>query len=317
MGRFAPAAPSSFSAVVFAVAIIGCNYKPAGNVSPSAKGGSSAGGVSGAGGKAGAGGAGGIAGSGRGGMTPIIILDGGGDGNSADRNCGARTKAAMKVPPEILILLDRSGSMNDDINNQMCRPDGGMGMATAGCGAQSKWALMVPALTQVVTETDADVNWGLKYFPDNMANTCTVNTTAAVPVGPGNAAAIRADIMTATSANGGVVSFNNTPTRSGTAGASSYLQTVTTPNKKFILLATDGLPTCGTGGAMDDAVAAEAAVTAANTAGFKTFVVGISTSGLGDTTLSNLANAGGLPRQGTPSYYRSPRPPIWPPLSGH
>ena len=35
----------------------------------------------------------------------------------------------MKVPPEILILLDRSGSMNDDINNQTCRPDGGIGVA--------------------------------------------------------------------------------------------------------------------------------------------------------------------------------------------
>ena len=109
--------------------------------------------------------------------------------------------------------------------------------------------------------------------------------------------------MAATSANGGVVAFNNTPTRSGTAGATTYLQTVTTPNPKFILLATDGLPTCGTGGAMDDAVAAEAAVAAANTAGFKTFVVGIATGGSADTTLSNLANAGGLPRQGTPSYY--------------
>jgi len=303
MGRFAPAVPGSFSAVVLAVpivvAIIGCNYKPAGSVSPSAKGGSSAGGVSGTGGRGGAGGAGGAAGSGRGGMTPVIILDA---GPGADRNCGARTKAAMKVPPEILILLDRSGSMNDDINNQMCRPDGGGGAAT-GCGAQSKWALMVPALTQVVMDTDVDVNWGLKYFPDNMSNTCNVNTTAAVPVGPGNGAAIRTEIMTATSANGGVNSFNNTPTRSGTVGATSYLQTVTTPNKKFILLATDGLPTCGTGGAMDDAVAAEAAVTAANTAGFKTFVVGISTGGSADTTLSALANAGGLPRQGTPSYY--------------
>ena len=136
-----------------------------------------------------------------------------------------------------------------------------------------------------------------------MANTCNVNTTAAVPVGAGNAGAIRAEIMTSTSANGGVISYNNTPTRSGTVGATSYLQTVTTPNKKFILLATDGVPTCGTGGAMDDAVAAEAAVTAANTAGFKTFVVGISTGGSADMTLSKLANAGGLPRQGTPSYY--------------
>ena len=56
--------------------------------------------------------------------------------------------------------------MNDDINNQMCRPDGGLG-GTQGCGAQSKWALMIPAITQVVTETDVDVNWGLKWFPDN------------------------------------------------------------------------------------------------------------------------------------------------------
>ena len=138
MGRFAPAVPGSLSAVVFAVAIVGCNYKPAGSVSPSAKGGSSAGGVSGAGGRGGAGGAGGAAGSGRGGMTPVIILDASAsDGINPDVNCGARTKAAMKVPPEILILLDRSGSMNDDINNQMCRPDGGAGAGT-GRAADSR-----------------------------------------------------------------------------------------------------------------------------------------------------------------------------------
>ena len=63
-------------------------------------------------------------------MPPVIILDGGNDlgGNSTpDANCGARSKTAMKVAPDILIVLDRSGSMNDDINNQMCRPDGGGG----------------------------------------------------------------------------------------------------------------------------------------------------------------------------------------------
>jgi hypothetical protein len=100
--------------------------------------------------------------------------------------------------------------------------------------------------------------------------------------------------------------FNNTPTRSGMVGATTYLQTLTTMNPKFILLATDGEPTCGTAGMMPDAIAAEAqaAVTAANTAGFKTFVVGIATAtGAADATLSNLATAGGLPKQGTPSYY--------------
>src|SRR3954470_2669517 len=112
-------------------------------------------------------------------------------------------------------------------------------------------------------------------------------------------------MMTSTNANGGVMTgYNNTPTRSGMVGATTYLQSVTTMNPKFILLATDGVPTCsalGTGG-MDDA-ASEAAVAAANTAGFKTFVVGIATGGSADATLSSLANAGGLPRQGTPSYY--------------
>jgi hypothetical protein len=40
------------------------------------------------------------------------------------------------------------------------------------------------------------------------------------------------------------------------------------------------------------------------TAGFPTFVVGIATGGsTADTTLSNIANAGGLPRAGTPTYY--------------
>ena len=290
-------------AVIAAIAFAACGYKPAGSVSPTAKGGSSAGGTSGAGGVGGGGGAGGSGGStnGRGGMTPIIILDA---GPGADRNCGEKSKMAMKVPPEVLIVLDRSGSMNEDISGGTCA-DGGVG-AQQGCGATSKWALITPAIKQVVAETDSDVHWGLKYFPDNQTNTCTVNTTAAVPIAAGNASAITASIVAATQTNGGVMGFNNTPTRGAMAGATTYLQTLTTVNPKFILLATDGIPTCGTAGMMPDAIAAEAtaAVTAANTAGFKTFVVGIATGGAtADTTLSNLANAGGLAKAGTPSYY--------------
>jgi hypothetical protein len=133
---------------------------------------------------------------------------------------------------------------------------------------------------------------------------CNVNTTAAVPIGPGNGAAIAAAIMGATSANGGVVGYNGTPTTSAATGASTYLSTVTSMNKKFILLATDGLPTCAGGGmGTDDSAAAVTAVGATFAAGYPVFVVGISTAGMADTTLSNMANAGGLPRTGTPSYY--------------
>jgi hypothetical protein len=286
--------------LVAAIALGGCSGFKRASTSPGGKGIGGAGGTSGA---AGTGGLGGAVGSGRGGMIPVIYLDGGADSTGADRNCGEKSKTATKVPPEILILLDRSGSMNEDINGGTCN-DGGFGVG-ASCGATSKWALMVPAINQVVMETEADVDWGLKFFPDSTTNSCNVSTTAAVPVGAGSAGAIASAVMASTSANGGVMTgYNNTPTRSAMVGATTYLQSVTTTNPKFILLATDGVPTCsaiGAGG-MDDA-ASEAAVAAANTAGFKTFVVGIATGGSADLTLSRLANAGGLPRQGTPSYY--------------
>src|SRR6185503_16876036 len=51
------------------------------------------------------------------------------------------------------------------------------------------------------------------------------------------------------------------------------------------------------------------AVANALTAGYRTFVVGIATAGTttggvdADMTLSMMANAGGLPRAGTPTYY--------------
>ena len=269
----------------------------AAQVAPAARAGSSGSGGGGAGGR------GGTAGS-----TPIIFIDAGAtDGHvnpNPDANCGARSKTAMKVAPDILILLDRSGSMNDDVNNQMCRPDGGVG-ASMGCGANSKWAQVTPAIMQVVSETQADVNWGLKFFPDNSTNTCNVSSTAAVDIGPQNAAAIGTAIMGATSTNGGVMGYNGTPTRSAETGATTYLQTLTDTSPKIILLATDGLPTCANNSASaDDSAAAPPAVAAALAAGIKTFVVGISTGGTADTTLSKMAEAGGLARTGTtPSYY--------------
>jgi hypothetical protein len=291
-------------AILAALAVGGCKLTPAGTGGHA---GTNGGGTAGTGmGGGGAGGRGGTGTGGGGGTTPLIHLDGGNDGptTTPDANCGARSKTASKVAPDILILLDRSGSMNDDINDQMCRPDGGIG-AAAGCGPDSKWAKVTPAITQVVSETEADVNWGLKFFPDSATAICSVSSTAAVPVGPGNGAAIAAAIMGATSANGGVVGFNGTPTRSAAAGATTYMMGLTDMSPKYILLATDGLPTCANNSAMaDDSAAAVTAVDTARMAGFPTFVVGIATSGAtSDTTLSNLANAGGLPRSGMPTYY--------------
>ena len=97
-------------------------------------GGTAAGGSTGGGGAAGnTGGRGGSAGGGAGGGGGhiIIVLDGGGtsDGpmSSPDLNCGAITKTSSKLPPDILILLDRSGSMNESYNGTSCGAGGAGG----------------------------------------------------------------------------------------------------------------------------------------------------------------------------------------------
>src|SRR4029077_1031915 len=75
----------------------------------------------------------------------------------------------------------------------------------------------------------------------------------------------------------------------------------------YIVLVTDGLPNCPANGntGNDDSGPAVMAVANSFAAGIPVFVIGVSTAGTGmaDTTLTNMANAGGLPRAGTPTYY--------------
>ena len=145
------------------------------------------------------------------------------------------TGPPSKLPPDILIVLDASGSMNEDATNASC---------TGGCGANSKWALLTPALNQVVMQTETEVNWGLKLFADTN-NTCGVSPNmVAVPIGANSAAAIAAATAARTDANGNVTNGSRTPTRSAEDAAVTYLRANTDPNPKFILMATDGQPNC-------------------------------------------------------------------------
>ena len=220
-----------------------------------------------------------------------------GQGAVTGMNC-ADDPAAMlnKLPPDILIVLDASGSMNEDSANDSC---------SGGCGANSKWAMLTPGLNQVVAQTDTTVNWGLKFFADTDA-TCGVGNGVAVQVGTGNAGAIANAIAGRTSANGGVTNGSRTPTRAAENAGAAYMAGLTDQNPRFLLMATDGLPNCMPGNsdsAADDSAGAVTSVMNAAAMGLPTFVVGISTTGLGDTTLSQMAVAGGYPRAGAPSYY--------------
>jgi hypothetical protein len=220
----------------------------------------------------------------------------GGNGNAAGgMECGLHELPSTKLPPDILIVQDASGSMNEDAMNMTC-PNG-------GCGATSKWALMIPAINMVVQQTETTVNWGLKLFADS--GSCGVTNNAAVPVAAMNSAAVMTALANRTAANGGVSNGSSTPTRAAEAAAVTYLSGLQDMNPKYIVLATDGQPNCPMSGNQqnDDTTAAVAAVAAAKAANIPTFVVGISAGGAPEAALNMMAEAGGFPQTGQATEY--------------
>ena len=89
--------------------------------------------------------------------------------------------------------------------------------------------------------------------------------------------------------------------------AVQYMQGLTDPNPKYLLLATDGEPNCAARDDVNanDAVGAENAVAAANTAGFPTFVVGIATTtdAAATNALNTMAVNGGEAQTGAATQY--------------
>ena len=239
-------------------------------------------------------------GGGNGGSTGVGASGGGSVGGSNRPICASIGQQAGRGPADILILLDASGSMNDDASNTTC---------TGGCGASSKWAFAVSAINGMVSETEQSIHWGLKLFADGGgSNTCAVTNGVAVPVAAGNAGAIAAAIAGRTSANGGVSNGSRTPTRAAEMMAAQYLASLTDPSPRFILLVTDNLPNCMPGSAdqaADDSTGTIQAVADARQLGIPTMVIGIATAGQpADAVMSAMAVAGGYAlANSAPAYY--------------
>jgi len=285
------------SKLVLFSALAGCGFNPG-----------QAGAPTGAGASNGAGGTGNIgvgASSGNGASPGIGLSSGAGGDVTIPTDCGQTNVPINAVPPDVLIVQDKSGSMNNDDNDSSCNN---------GCGTNSKWSQMSAALTQVVTNTDSQINWGLKFFSDN--NACDASGAPVVGVGSNNGTMI-ANVIAMTSANG------NTPTRDAMTTGASYLAGVGDTNPKYILLATDGLPNCPVGCSSmskpsmsctmtdnpNEDSAATMAIANALSNGIKTFVIGVGAVPTASNTLNQFAMAGGLAQTGgSTAYYAATDP---------
>ena len=193
----------------------------------------------------------------------------GGAGPRDADNCGELHFEVERKPAEVMLVLDRSGSMKDP--------------PTGATTSTSKWDLVVPGINEVIRGTDATVWWGLKSFPEGSGSECAatgVTSAIDVPMGMMNAAPMTGAIL-ATTPEG-----NGTPTGDAIKQAVAYLKTLTSPNRKYILLATDGEPSCPSPTDTARTYAVQA-VTDAAAAGFHTFVVGVSTT---KATATNVLN---------------------------
>jgi hypothetical protein len=252
-------------------------------------------GTSGSGNGSSTGGAGGVIPSGgtsTGGIAGTIPISGNNTGGSAANECGVQTFMLERKPAEVLLVLDRSASMKDP-------PDG----ATT---TTPKWDLVIPALLEVVEATNESLSWGLKVFPEDgdgeqaACSAGSVTDAIDVEIAENNATAVN-DAIRATRDEG-----DGTPTGDAMKQAVAYLQSRAGVNdhKRYILLATDGEPSCinvtatseGEEGQAAARPYAIAAVTEAATAGFHTFVVGVGTNKeTAKLVLNDLALAGQEP----------------------
>jgi len=282
---------------------------------------------SGGGGGAGgvAGGSGGAGASGSGGRDSSIALDGGGyevgpgtgglgiggigtdgatgpdsalgsgglDGSSSEGtggpNCGFTQVATSQMPADVLLVLDRSGSMSYSIDGDCnCPPSSSPPVCASSSTCTSRWPAMAAAVNTTLNSASA-IQWGLKFFTSPAGGTCTVNPGVEVPISAASVPIIEAQIANA-------VLANSTPTAAAITAATAYLQTIADANPKAMVLATDGDPNCGGGSPnVDDTSGTLGAINAARSAGFPVYVIGIGPS------VSNLyafAQVGG-----TTDYY--------------
>ena len=197
---------------------------------------------------------------------------GGGGGGGADAGPAATCDEVRPIaveeasPPDLLLVVDKSGSMDDPI-----------------IGGQQKWASMRSALNTTLTSNADGINFGLMLYPTN--DSCGIGSVGPA-ISPANATAVAGALA-------GVNPEGGTPTHTALEASLSYFQSIpVNANGRYVLLATDGEPNCLAPNGDPSINESIAAVAGLKAAGIPTFVLGFG-DGVNAGTLQAMALAGG------------------------
>jgi hypothetical protein len=186
------------------------------------------------------------------------------EGSDGD-TCESKTVPTRGVPPEILIVLDKSLSM-----------------------AATRWVPSASAVVKFTNTYQGLVAFGLEVFPAGFS--CEPGTVVVEPA-LNNGPVIEMTIGT-------TIPVGITPTASSLRNALTFLgdrqpagDVKATP--AYVVLVTDGEPTCPDEVSPDPIQGSIDAAKALNDAGIKTFVIGYDVTGPGADVMNQIAAAGG------------------------
>jgi hypothetical protein len=193
--------------------------------------------------------------------------DGGFQSTTFDLGCASSTAKAQLVPVQLVVLLDRSGSMGDGVNGD----------------PTLKWDPVTAGLEAFFADAEsAGVSASLHLFP-SANDECNPDAyyTPAVPMSPLPDATTYAAAIAAAGTPAG-----DTPTRPTVMGAISYAQdTAAAGARSAIVLVTDGDPD-----ACDSSVSNVSLAVAQVAATIPTYVIGV---GSDLSSLDMIAQSGG------------------------